>query len=253
MANVPGLSPVAQKASQALQSSLQEAPAVSKAIWPLGTTNPEQAPIGALTSVLSNQTNQLAASLDHGLNLIMSDLPTFLAFASSGAYTDSTPLVLAPQVPGMDYALRTSITSSALSANGYIAQVTTSASQSAAQAQCLKNDHMDPAVCANQHQSTWTDNSTGFSFSIGSDGTVSKTAFPDVFNKNWTTKEALFAGPYACAEARRFDGGDVVNFNATGGLNLACVSRLIECKTSGDANVGGNIADCPGGWAALSG
>ncbi len=133
----------------------------------------------------------------------------------------------------MDYALRTYIASSALSANGYIAQVT---------------NHS-----ATQHQSTWTDNSTGLSFSIGSDSKLTKSALPAVLNDNWTTKEALFAGPYACAEAGRFDAGDVVSFNATGWLDLACLSRLMECKRSGDGSVGGNIEDCPGGWAALSG
>ena len=239
MANVPGLSPIAQITSQALRNSLQEAPAVSKALWPPSTTNTKQTPMGALTpmgdltSTLANQSNQVAATLNAGLNLIMSDMPTFIAFASSGAYTDSTSLSLPPQVPGMDYALRTYIASSALSANGYIAQVT--------------NDS------ATQHQSTWTDNSTGLSFSIGLEGTGAKSALTDVLNNKWTTKEALFAGPYACAEAGRFDGGDVVNFNATGWLDLACLSRLMECKRSGDGSVGGNIEDCPGRWAALSG
>lgn len=65
--------------------------------------------------------------------------------------------------------------------------------------------------------------------------------------------EALFAGACACAEAGRFDGGDVVGFNATGWLDLACVSRLMECKGKGDRSVVGNIEDCPGRWAALSG
>lgn len=116
---------------------------------------------------------------------------------------------------------------------------------------------MDPSLCVNQQQSTWSDNSTGLIFSIGSAGTtpnpISKTAFAALFGSHSTTAEALFAGPYACAEGGKFDAGNVVNLNATGGLDLSCMSRLTECKASGDASISGNVEICPAAWAALSG
>jgi hypothetical protein len=80
--------------------SLQKAPAVAQAIWPPSSGAPSD------RSPSSNSEDQLPADfaptgkdtetlydiLDRGLGLIMSDVPTFIAFASDGAFSgDPSP------------------------------------------------------------------------------------------------------------------------------------------------------------------
>lgn len=235
-ANSTGLSYISILTSQALQISLQQTPSVAKAIWPPYTQDSPNIQINPTIFFGTNVTDLMGTLLTNALQLIMNDVPTFLSFAETGAYTNSTLLSLPSRIAGLSLALETYIVSSALSANGYVARVVNGS-------QTLS--------------SSWSDSATGLTYTMGST-VMGKDRPPqsnlaNVFNNDGTTPEALYPGPYACAEEGLFDGGSVVS-DGLGVLDLSCVSRLMECKSDGDGGVDpqGKLESCPKEWAALS-
>ena len=103
---------------------LQQAPGVAKAIWPQGDATSQIFQISALDTQLSAATNQLAQILNNGLALIMSDVPTFVNFANSGLFSDHQSLSLPNVTQGLDFALKTYMTSESLQQNGWYAAIT---------------------------------------------------------------------------------------------------------------------------------
>lgn len=57
--------------------------------------------------------------LNSGLELLMSDMPSFAEFASTGIFSGSESLSLPKEVDGLDVALKTFIVSNALTSNGW--------------------------------------------------------------------------------------------------------------------------------------
>ena len=98
---------------------LQQAPGVAKAIWPQGDATSQIFQISALDTQLSAATDQLAQILNNGLALIMSDVPTFVNFADSGLFSDHQSLSLPNVTQGLDFALKTYMTSESLVQNGW--------------------------------------------------------------------------------------------------------------------------------------
>lgn len=91
---VEGIKAATAAAGEALITGLQNTPAVGKAIWSTGTIDSQSIQIGGLESELNHVTAKLSTMVDAGLQPIMSDMPSFVAFASTGAFSGSTPLSL---------------------------------------------------------------------------------------------------------------------------------------------------------------
>ena len=91
---VEGIQAATAAAGEALITGLQNTPAVGKAIWSTGTIDSQSIQIGGLESELNHVTAKLSTMVDAGLQPIMSDMPSFVAFASTGAFSGSTPLSL---------------------------------------------------------------------------------------------------------------------------------------------------------------
>ena len=115
------LQAVVRLTAQALSVGLQQAPGVAKAIWPEGTTDSQIFQISALESQVAAATNQLAQVINNGLGLIMSDVPTFVNFASSGSFSGPESFSLPNDTIGLDFALKTYMTSESLTQNGWFA------------------------------------------------------------------------------------------------------------------------------------
>ena len=116
-AGVQGIEATTAAAGEAFFTGLQNAPAVGKAIWPTGTLDSQSIQIGALENELSHVATNLSNMVDAGLRLIMSDMPSFVAFASTGAFSGSTSLSLPLTTQGLELALRTYILSNAMTQN----------------------------------------------------------------------------------------------------------------------------------------
>lgn len=233
---VLGLSLSARVAAQTLIVSLQQAPGTARALWPSGTDNSQNVQVGNLETELGNSTNQLAAMINSAVQLLMSDVPTFVRFCESGMWSGSLALSLPSKVEGLDYALRTYMTSETMSQNGWSAHPFIGPYEDL-------NDVENPYSgfsCQMGNNSVCTDHlgsafywsrATGHVYSLSpKDPQLAgiPTAYEltqDIVNNNWGILEVLFDGAFNCTLEGNA-GNSVVNFNWDGTLNIACISQL---------------------------
>lgn len=182
----------------------------------------------------------------------MTDVLTFAAFTSSGAYVNTPRLSFGINDPTLNTALKTYITTTALSANGYIAGVKTYQEIQSARDACLAAGN-DAASCVDK--SDYYDPLTKLGYSMGSaSGAPAINVRETIIDKKYTMWEALFAAPYACADAGLFDAGMLVNVGGLEGADVSCVGRLAECKSAGAQSLENqHLQECPTGWKAFKG
>ena len=229
---VLGLSSLAKSAAQVLTISLQQAPSTAKALWPTGTQNSQSVQIGNLEAELGNSTNQLANMVNSAVQLLMSDVPTFVKFVESGQYSGTQSLSLPSKVEGLDYALRTYMTSEAFAQNGWVAYPTIGPYESVEDVTATWGCTMgNNGVCTNgQGSATFWSQATGrvYGFSKPSGESISVTAYQllqDTVDNNWAILQVLFDGSFNCTQEGNF-GNSIVNFNWDGTLDIACISQL---------------------------
>ncbi|KAF6231355.1 hypothetical protein HO173_010498 [Letharia columbiana] len=241
---VLGLSSLAKSAAQVLTISLQQAPSTAKALWPTGTQNSQSVQIGNLEAELGNSTNQLADMVNNAVQLLMSDMPTFVKFVESGQYSGAESLSLPSKVEGLDYALRTYMTSEAFAQNGWVStpmigpfetvQDVENAVIGGGGGDCTMGNN---SVCTNgQGSALFWSQPTGrvYAFANENAGLVGVDAYQllqDTVNNNWAILQVLFDGSFNCTQEGNF-GDSIVNFNWDGTLDIACISQLptkVEC------------------------
>lgn len=244
---VLGMSLVTRTAAQVLTISLQQAPSTAKALWPTGTQNSQNTQVGNIESALGNSTNQLADMINKAVQLLMSDIPTFVHFCESGMWSGSISLSLPSKVEGLDYALRTYMTSEVMAQNGWRAtpvigpfETLNDVENSVAGGTGFDCQMGNNSVCTNSVGSAfyWS-RATGHVYRFyNKDLGVYNRLTPyqvlqDTVDNNWAILEVLFDGSFNCTLAGHF-GDSVVNFNWDGTLNIACISQLpmkVQCTT----------------------
>ena len=113
------LETVVRFAAQTLSVGLMQAPGVAKAFWPSGTGDSQIYQISALLDNLNTANNEMTNIINQGLSLVMSDLPTFINFAGHGAFSTQQSLSLPNATNGLNFALKTLITSESLAQNSW--------------------------------------------------------------------------------------------------------------------------------------
>ena len=228
---VLGLSTLAKSAAQVLTISLQQAPSTAKALWPTGTQNSQSIQIGNLEAELGNSTNQLAEMVNSAVQLLMSDVPTFVKFVESGQYSGTESLSLPSKVEGLDYALRTYMTSEAFAQNGWrtvalMGPYETVQDVEGAGFNCTMGNN---SVCTDQYgMAIYWSQATGRIYGFSNKGAGGVSAYQllqDTVNNNWAILEVLFDGSFNCTMRGNF-GNSIVNFNWDGTLDIACISQL---------------------------
>ena len=235
---VLGLSSLAKSAAQVLTISLQQAPSTAKALWPQGTQNSQSVQIGNLEAELGNSTNQLAAMINNAVQLLMSDMPTFVKFVESGQYSGAESLSLPSKVEGLDYALRTYMTSEAFAQNGWVSspmmgpfetvQDVENSVVGSGGGDCTMGNN---SVCTNgQGSALFWSQPTGraYVFTNTVNGWAGVSAYQllqDTVANNWAILQVLFDGSFNCTQEGNF-GDSIVNFNWDGTLDIACISQL---------------------------
>ena len=235
---VLGLSSLAKSAAQVLTISLQQAPGTAKALWPTGTQSSQSVQIGNLEAELSNSTNQLADMVNSAVELLMSDVPTFVKFVESGQYSGPESLSLPSKVEGLDYALRTYMTSEAFAQNGWVSSPVIGPFETVQDVEnavpggggfgCTMGNN---SVCTNgQGSALFWSQPTGrvYGFSkVGhaSSGVDAYQLLQDTVDNNWAILQVLFDGSFNCTQEGKF-GNSIVNFNWDGTLDIACISQL---------------------------
>ena len=240
--SVLGLTSIVRSSAQALIISLQQAPGTAKALWPTGTQNSQSIQIGNLEAELGNSTNQLANMINDAVQLLMSDVPTFVKFVESGQYSGTESLSLPSKVEGLDYALRTYMTSEAFSQNGWVStafigpyetvqDLETSIPASGGFGCTMGNN----SVCTNeQGVAYFWSQPTGRVYGFTKQDWTGASAYQllqDTVDNNWAILQVLFDGSFNCTQEGNF-GNSIVNFNWDGTLDIACISQLpthIQC------------------------
>ena len=242
---VLGLSVAVRIIAQILTISVQQAPGTAKALWPTGTQSSQSVQIANIEAELGNSTNQLAAMINNAVMLLMSDMPTFVKFCESGQWSGSESLSLPSKVEGLDYALRTYMTSEVMAQNGWASIPTIGPYETLEDVEnCIAGGNGfccqmgNNSVCTNSVGSAyyWSQ-ATGNIYTFAQQHVDSYTGatpyqvLQDVVTNNWAILEVLFDGAFNCTTEGNF-GESVVNFNWDGTLNIACISQLptqIDC------------------------
>lgn len=232
----PELSGIAGTAAVALVKGLQDAPSVAKAIWPSGTEDSQPEQLANLDSFLSQIDQNFTAQITQGLYTIMSDVPSFNGFASSGLFSGPNNLSLPTDSNILALGLRTFILSRAMSANKWSA-VTRDDLTMADVANSVRGSGGNDCkfgsnnICTSSDKTThvFYSNSTARAYEVVLDGAgPDPTSFMnDIVNKGWSNLEQLFDGAYNCSTA---PGGSGIGkpltvFNGTA-INVACMSQL---------------------------
>ena len=233
--SVLGLSLLTRTAAQVLTISVQQAPSTAKALWPTGTQSSQSVQIANIESELGNSTNQLADMINNAVQLLMSDVPTFVKFCESGEWSGAQSLSLPSKVEGLDYALRTYMTSEVMNQNGWAAYPSIGPYETLQDVEnnisgfnCQMGNN---SVCTNQWGSAyyWSQ-ATGtvyqfFHKNLAYTGVTAYQVLQDTVDNNWAILEVLFDGAFNCTKEGNF-GASVVNFNWDGTLDIACISQL---------------------------
>ena len=217
-------------------TGLQAAPSVAKAIWPSGTADSQSEQLADLDSYLSQIDQNFTAQITKGLYIIMSDVPSFNGFASSGQFSGPNDLSLPADSVDLALGLRTFILSSAMSANKWnvwfqddvtMADVESSVPGSGGWGCTFDANNICTSSDKTRH--VFYSNSTARAYEL-----VVKGAGPDptslmneIVSKEWSDLELLFDGAYNCSTSS--DGSGIGKpldlFNGTE-VNFACMSQL---------------------------
>ena len=205
---VLGLEAIVRIAAQAISVGLQQAPGIAKAMWPSGTTDSQIFQISALDEQLSAAVNQVETVINNGLGLIMSDLPTFVNFASSGAFSGSQSMSLPNETQGLDFALKTYMTSESLLQNGWVGVLegTYTADQTTTMVSCapvtggkLCAGTGDQSQYSKSAGSFWDQNTGRLYTLLKTKGDSYSYPILSAINVNgWADLGTLFDGAYSC-------------------------------------------------------
>ena len=229
----PELSGFIGTAADALVKGLQSAPSVAKAIWPEGTADSQSEQLAKLDSFLSQIDQEFTTQITSGLYIIMSDVPSFNGFASSGEFSGPNSLSLPMDSESLALGLRTFILTSAMSANKWSAYSIDDVTMADVASSVSGYDCTFDAnnICTNSdgRPAIFYSNSTARAYSLilTGAGPDPATFMNDIVSRDWSNLELLFDGAYNCSVATGGSGiGKPLNlFNGTT-VNLACMSQL---------------------------
>ncbi len=232
----PELSGLAGTAADALVKGLQAAPSAARAIWPTGTADSQSEQLANLDSSLSQIDQNFTIQITQGLYKIMSDVPSFNGFASSGVFSGPNNLSLPADSDMLALGLRTFILTSAMSANRWAAtpyfdMTMADVASSVSGVRDFDCTFGPNNICTNSDNTThvFYSNSTAHAYLVtGATEDHDPTEFMnEIVSKQWSTLELMFDGAFNCSTAPGGGGiGKPLNvFNGTT-VNFACMSQL---------------------------
>ena len=215
---------------------LQLAPSVASAIWPSGTEDSQSEQLAKLDTYLSQIDQNFTAQITQGLYTIMSDVPSFNGFASSGQFSGPNNLSLPSDSDDLALGLRTFILSSAMTANKWSAVTHDDLTMADVASSVPESGGYDCTfgannICTSSDKAThvFYSNSTARAYELIVEGAgPDPTSFMnEIVDKEWSYLEMLFDGAYNCSIA---PGGSGIGkpldlFNGTA-INFACLSQL---------------------------
>ena len=226
-------------AGKAFLRGANQAPTVARGMWPAGTESSIMIQIGDIESELNSALGNTSTMFNSGLELLMSDMPAFVDFASTGMFSGSQDLSLPKEVDGLDIALRTFIVSNAMSSNGWHASVAVDVTRDDIASNVAGSGGSDCSwhgpndeFCGDY---IWYSDATMRAFTLTGTQNLNGTMqlLNDILTSEWSTLPMLFDGAYNCTVAG-FHGGPPVQIEPNGELNMFCMSQLTICIACGE-------------------
>ena len=241
-----GVSVAARAGLTVLKIGLQQAPGVFEAIWPSGTEDSKSIQIGDIDTELGKIQTNFTAGVVNALATVMSDVPSFIAFAQNGDFSGQDEVSLPSDTISLGMALNTYVLSTAMSANKWSVAPIIASTRAYMESgwSCTFDDN---GVCSDDDEigaffSDVTNN--GYVLSVDDYSTVTAPGLMnDIITNDWSTLEALFDGAFNCTVAGGY--GQSPNFFADGMVNLACVSQLKMCSCANPCPVALINGACP--------
>lgn len=256
--------------AQGFAVSLQQAPTVARAMFATdGSDWSRTIQISDLQSQLQNITSEAEDVFDRALKLVMTDVPTFIGYAQSGAYCSNQTMDVNNQTKYLDLALRTYITGASMQQNDWYAIPGLILTETE-----YKNLNNTPCTIPSQPhgcptidivgQTYWSP-VTGRTYRLQNKShyTVSANSLlGQIQNETWADMPTLFDGAYNCtASGRAGDDSNPLQIDYDGNVDTACLSHLpmyISCNSRCPATYKAGICpfgtyeDCtPGNLGAL--
>ena len=237
-----GLEATTETIASTLLVCLQNAPGVAAAIWPTGTESSKNVQIGDLESELGNLVNETSQAINAGLQLLMSDMPSFVGFASTGAFSGPTLPSLPAQTEGLDMALRTYIVSSAMSHNNWQVYGAYNTSDGGSG---KTNDSLTEIINLNadanginRNNDMWYSQATNRLFLMGTQNNqklgVGGQLMEDIVSNKWGTLPLLLDGGFNCTwSGNNLKGNGLINFQPDGKIDFTCLSQAWFCIYDG--------------------
>ncbi len=237
---------------------IQQAPGVAKAIWPAGTASSQNIQIEDLDAELGKLDSDLSNRINSGLQEIMTDVPSFLAFASNGSFSGSNLHSLPAQTESLDIGFKTYLLTTAMSHNDWRGSWTNLETQSSgpqsnslvtfgppnttqvSQSLAFGCDFQSNGVCVGNgkvqnHPKSWAEwpsSQTNRAWVMDQCCYKNKPTSADltqtILKNGWADLGTIFDGGYNCTAAAGSRGGDkpVVSISDNGLLDMSCVSQL---------------------------
>ena len=215
--------------SQAFLISLQQAPGVTKALFPQGTEDTKTVQIGDLQTDLGGAADQFSSMINRALELLMSDVPSFIYFVQSGKYSSDINFSLPNQTDGLDIALKIYVTSMAMWGNGWFAFPNVGPYEPDDVSGGFGCTFAENGVCTDDYGHAYylsPDTKRMYSLINLQYTAVSPYNLTElIVNNKWAPLNVLFDGGFNCTASGKAGSSDV-QFNFDGTLDIACISQL---------------------------
>ena len=227
-----GVSAAARAGLTVLETGLQQAPGVAKAIWPSGTEDTKSIQLANIDTELSKAQSNFTTGIVNALSTVMSDVPAFIAFAQNGDFSSPDEVSLPSDTISLGFALNTYVLSSAMTANSW--RVYPHLSTTRAKIESGWGCTFDSNNLCNDDDdvisiffSDVTNNGYGLAQWQAVPNVPPPTLMKDIITNQWSTLEALFDGAFNCTVAGGY--GQAPNFYTNNLVDLSCVSQLLLC------------------------
>lgn len=234
-------------------NAVQQAPGIAKVIWPSGTEDSTHVQLGNLDQGLSKIDANLTAAITSSISTVMSDVPSFSEFASTGVFTGAAYLSLPIATEIFGLAFRTYVLSTAMTKNKWHAapqcDMTRADVQSSVSGISTTGCTFDSNnICSDSDHiiNAWYSDTTAcvYTLAVNGAGPSPRDLMTEIVSNSWSTLEQLFDGALNCTIAGH--AGQGVSPAIIGyGTDLSCMSQLAMCACDIECPVAKVNGKCP--------
>ena len=194
---------VAATAAKALITALQQAPGAVKALWPQGSTDTQIWQMASLSDDLGNLDSSIRARINAGLQLVQTDVPTFLAFAAGGQFSMPNPPSIDKETAGLEEALKTYLVSKALDSNNLMGIISIGSNEVTTQSTHGRCTVDFPSFCTGDKINLWHSDNSNANYMLApkggtGDNTPASNMIKDILEKKYTTGNQLYDAAATC-------------------------------------------------------